>query len=210
MYDKRWSTVHSCVDTKEDSRSVDSLNPPKSMAFSMSETFNPSRRTLMKGAAWAVPAVAVASAAPALAASPIVSCQPADTLGFGTQNADVISWTRVVGTDKATAGGLGSAFDMRLGTWQTAQTQVVDNSGNTVKVTGYKMNFASDGVVLRTVKKVQTGGAKFLTPAQWTMGRKDAAGHDTWSGRLTVRPNSGPLVIGGGLVYTGTLQTNMQ
>ncbi|MDO4605881.1 MAG: hypothetical protein Q4B12_00985 [Bowdeniella nasicola] len=176
----------------------------------MSETFNPSRRTLMKGAAWAVPAVAVASAAPALAASPIVSCQPADTLGFGTQNADVISWTRVVGTDKATAGGLGSAFDMRLGTWQTAQTQVVDNSGNTVKVTGYKMNFASDGVVLRTVKKVQTGGAKFLTPAQWTMGRKDAAGHDTWSGRLTVRPNSGPLVIGGGLVYTGTLQTNMQ
>lgn len=40
-----------------------------------SEITSPSRRTIAKGAAWAVPAVAVASAAPSLAASP-TACEP--------------------------------------------------------------------------------------------------------------------------------------
>ena len=39
-------------------------------------TSGPSRRSIAKGAAWAVPAVSVAAAAPALAASPIAVCAP--------------------------------------------------------------------------------------------------------------------------------------
>lgn len=39
-------------------------------------TTHPSRRTIAKGAAWAVPAVAVAATAPALAASPTNECAP--------------------------------------------------------------------------------------------------------------------------------------
>jgi hypothetical protein len=42
-------------------------------------TAGPSRRQIAKGAAWAVPAVTVAAAAPALAASPTLpNCTPAD------------------------------------------------------------------------------------------------------------------------------------
>lgn len=68
----------------------------------------PSRRTLVKGAAWSVPVVAVAGAAPALAASPVIiynsgeSCKVASTDDFrfvfdttlpvGTQ-VTVTSWT---------------------------------------------------------------------------------------------------------------------
>lgn len=39
-------------------------------------TSGPSRRSIAKGAAWAVPAVTVAAAAPALAASPTDACAP--------------------------------------------------------------------------------------------------------------------------------------
>lgn len=39
-------------------------------------TAGPSRRQIAKGAAWAVPAVTVAAAAPALAASPLPVCEP--------------------------------------------------------------------------------------------------------------------------------------
>lgn len=39
-------------------------------------TSGPSRRSIAKGAAWAVPAVSVAAAAPALAASPLPVCDP--------------------------------------------------------------------------------------------------------------------------------------
>lgn len=39
-------------------------------------TAGPSRRQIAKGAAWAVPAVSVAAAAPALAASPVTACAP--------------------------------------------------------------------------------------------------------------------------------------
>lgn len=42
-------------------------------------TAGPSRRSIAKGAAWAVPAISVAAAAPSLAASPVVDCtQPAN------------------------------------------------------------------------------------------------------------------------------------
>lgn len=39
-------------------------------------TSGPSRRQIAKGAAWAVPAVSIAAAAPALAASPLPACDP--------------------------------------------------------------------------------------------------------------------------------------
>lgn len=54
-----------------------------------SEITSPSRRTIAKGAAWAVPAVAVASAAPSLAASP-TACEPG-ALEIGVECPSLIS-----------------------------------------------------------------------------------------------------------------------
>ena len=52
-------------------------------------TAGPSRRQIAKGAAWAVPAVSVAAAAPALAASPVTECAPgASTLMISVERCD--------------------------------------------------------------------------------------------------------------------------
>lgn len=50
-------------------------------------TAGPSRRQIAKGAAWAVPAVTVAAAAPALAASPLPVCGPG-ALVVSVENCD--------------------------------------------------------------------------------------------------------------------------
>ncbi len=174
------------------------------------QPLSPSRRSLMKGAAWAVPAVAVATATPAMAASPVkIPCPSADALGFRYQNADVLSLTRAVGTSdsKGVPGRKGSFFDMRLGTWQTPNRVFADANGNPVKVSGYRMRFKP--ATIRSVAKVASGGAKFKSPAKWTMGPKDAAGNDTWQGNLTWENNPLPLAIGAGLVFTASMQTDM-
>lgn len=50
----------------------------------------PSRRSIAKGAAWAVPAVSVAAAAPALAASTTLPVCPAGTLVVTVQNCNLL------------------------------------------------------------------------------------------------------------------------
>lgn len=65
-------------------------------------TAGPSRRSIAKGAAWAVPAVSVAAAAPSLAASPVdpgCGClQPGSFNTFTAQAATVLNLGTVTGT----------------------------------------------------------------------------------------------------------------
>lgn len=179
-----------------------------------------SRRTVAKGAAWAVPAIAVGSAAAAEQASPppnedpIVTCpeDPAD-LCFYTQSADVITNTRMIGTDVGKDnGGVGSFFDMRLGTWQfnaSCMPKAYYPNGTETKITGYRINWSTaNDIVLRGVKEDNTNGALGVT-YKWVKGAPDHWGNNEWTGHFTITPNPLPLVITAGLVFTGSLQTNM-
>lgn len=89
---------------------------------------NPSRRSVAKGAAWAVPAVAVAASAPSLAASPLPTCEAAaltvtancpgllstDSLNFTITNASGSGCVVPVGTpvDITVTGLVGLTLDL--------------------------------------------------------------------------------------------------
>lgn len=180
-----------------------------------------SRRTVAKGAAWAVPAIAVGSAAaaegtvsPEPGPDPVVTCpeDPAD-LCFYTQMADVITNSRVIGTDTADGSGRkGSSFDMRLGTWQfdtSCMPKAYFPDGSESKITGYKVNWPSAAtVVVRGVTEDDTNGALGVSH-KWVQGPTDHWGNNSWKGHLTLGPNSLPLVVGAGLAFTTNLQTTM-
>lgn len=180
-----------------------------------------SRRTVAKGAAWAVPAIAVGSAAAAEGTvspepdpDPVVTCpeDPAD-LCFRTQQADVITNTRAIGIDTgAGSGRKGSSFDIRLGTWQfdpSCMPKAYFPDGSEYKITGYKINWptAAD-IVVRGVTEDDTNGVLGVTH-KWVQGPGDTWGNNSWKGHFTVSPNPGALVVGAGLVFTGSVQTTM-
>lgn len=175
------------------------------------------RRTVVKGAAWAVPAVAVGTAAAGAAVSPedpiIQDCEELKSShGLHLQGADVVTWTATVGTLGSESGGAGTFYDMRLGTMQWSNPPVVINakSGEPVKITGYRINW-SPSAVAGAVKVQPVRDVVTDDDGQVISWRKGEAvnGVDSWSGKLTVTPNSGPLVIGAGLVFTGSLQTTV-
>lgn len=185
------------------------------------ENRNISRRTVAKGAAWAVPAVAVTSVANAATCSPncdlIYDCNEfAENNGLYLQGADVVTWTPVVGTTKIdTKRGKGTCFDTRLGTWQFAKPVVRDGDGQIVdpaKITGYRVNWEdakqAGSIIIQGARPAASGQSGLTgVKSQWVQGPKDSYGGNKWDGYFSVRPNSGPLVIGAGLVYTGTIQS---
>ncbi|MDO5726458.1 MAG: hypothetical protein Q4Q03_00870 [Bowdeniella nasicola] len=184
----------------------------------MSE-FSPqvARRTVVKGAAWAVPAVAVGTAAAGAAVSPddpiIQDCEELKSShGVHLQGADVVTWTPAVGTLGSTSGGSGTFYDMRLGTMQWSNPPVVINAGTgePVKITGYRINWspgAQPGAVkVQAVRDVVTDDNGQIV--SWRKG-ETINGINAWDGKLTVKPNSGPLAIGAGLAFTGSLQTTV-
>lgn len=174
--------------------------------FPVPQSTQPSRRTIVKGAAWATPALVVASSVPAIAASPDDElCEiEADELGWFNQKADSITWTKAVGSDSSTISGRkGTFFDTRLGTWQFGVQDIPKFANH--KITGYKVNWKSGlPIVIRTVDK-----ATFESEGKLVAGPSDPGGNNEFTGRWTLTPNSGPLVVGAGLVYTGSMQTNM-
>lgn len=175
------------------------------------------RRTVVKGAAWAVPAVAVGTAAAGAAVSPedpiIQDCeQLKSSHGVHLQGADVVTWTAAVGNHGSESGGSGTFYDMRLGTMQWSNPPVVidTKTGMPIKISGYRVNWTPGkelgAVKLQAVRDVVTDDNGQVI--SWRKG-ENVGGHNAWSGNLTVRPNGGPLAIGAGLVYTGSLQTTV-
>lgn len=193
------------------------------------DNFNVSRRTVAKGAAWAVPAVAIGSAAQAATCSEnpglIHDCSEfTDKTTFYTQGADLPTLTlKAVGTDNGPTGAKGTHFRAHLGTYQFRKPVVHDANGNVVdasKITGYRVNwkdaFKEDAIRIRTIREDATNGVLGRN-IKWVQGPADENGEREWGARFSsaisgggvMGPNSGPLVIGAGLVYTGTLQTKL-
>lgn len=150
---------------------------------------NVSRRSVAKGAAWSIPAVAVGSAAPAFAVSQVpVECgvTPAVT------DTGLKSLSGVVGTqstyDPANAGlaKKGTYISLSAGMWQFSKPTQTD--GKTADyVTGYSLSVPAGSVV-----RIQTFN-----------GTKSTAAWDG-SGVLTT-----PQVIGAGLAMAFNIQTNV-
>ncbi len=181
----------------------------------MTETQNASkisRRKVLAGAAWATPAIVAVSATPALASSPFpVDCANYDISGVKPGATDVITWTRVVGTDQGLdSNGPGATFDTRLGQWQFAAKPTGTDGKVLSNVTGYRVTW-EDQIVIRGLKSDPNGGVgkPDLTDDRYVAGPKDKFGHNSWTGHFTLRPNNNPLVLGAGLVYTGTIRSNM-
>lgn len=173
----------------------------------MANSTSPTRRTVVKGAAWATPALVVASAVPAIAASPEDEdpCGPADVLGWTGQSADVIAWTAAEGKyDSAIPGLKGTGFDVRLGTWQF--DPAADPKFADLGVTGYKINWdTGTPIVFRSIDpEVWDKGNGTLA-----VGASDDAGANEWHGSFSRKPNSGPLVAGAGLVFVGGIQSTV-
>lgn len=193
------------------------------------ENRNISRRTVAKGAAWAVPAVAVTSVANAVTCSPnceiIYDCNAfVDKTAFWTQGADLPSLTlKAVGTDTSPSGRKGTHFRAHLGTYQFRKPLVVNAQGETVDpdtITGYRVDwseaFEPDAIRFRTIREDNENGVLGRN-YRWAQGPADANGDREWGARFSsaiagggvMGPNSGPLVLGAGLVYAGTLQTKI-
>lgn len=178
-----------------------------------------SRRTVAKGAAWAVPAIAVGSAAAAEQASPppdedpIVQCptEP-ENLCWYAQGADVISATRWKGSDAGKGSGRnGSYFNFHLGTWQfdtSCMPQARYPDGTEYKITGYRVNWPTGkDIVIRGVREDSDG--TLGVSHKWAMGHLDPFGNNTWVGHFTDYPNQGPLVVGAGLLFRGGFQSDL-
>ncbi|QUY63661.1 hypothetical protein [Gulosibacter molinativorax] len=81
--------------------------------FNTPESKGVSRRTLMKGAAWAVPVIAVASASPAFAASPDSPVDPSAVPGTFCQHSNAKQYHGVFRFNNT----VGVPVTVTLGTW---------------------------------------------------------------------------------------------
>ncbi|MDO5728671.1 MAG: hypothetical protein Q4P71_03485 [Actinomycetaceae bacterium] len=172
----------------------------------MTNSTSPSRRTVVKGAAWTAPAVVVASAVPAMAASndEELCSVSADELNWYNQGADVVSWTSFRGTDESAIAGMkGTYYDIRMGTWQFG---IANNPKfRNQNITGYRINWnPGHPIKLRTIDidEWNNGG-------QLVEGPSDPEGNREFEGRFTKQPNANPLYIASGLFFDGGIQTTL-
>lgn len=140
-----------------------------------------SRRSVARGAAWSIPAVAVAGAAPALSASIYqITCPSVAPLSdTGLKSSSIASGTQS-SYDKTSGHsdiGMGSAFLLNVGMWQF--------SAPDPEVTGYKLSFPSTSVGITTASGVKSQGTITL-------------------GQVTT-----PQVIGAGLAMQFTIQSGV-
>ncbi len=171
------------------------------------------RRALLKGAAWAAPTAAMALGAPALAQSPTftVGCEES-AIPDALYASGLVGWTRVAGTKYGRGTNTsGSFFDMRFGQWQFGGGyRPSDPQGKRLDdVTGYRISWGKEIIIRSIVKDASGSPANPKRSEKYVAAPLDPAGHNTWTGTVGGAPNSGPLVIGAGLAYTGNSQTNM-
>lgn len=154
---------------------------------------NVSRRSLAKGAAWSVPAVSLASAAPAMAASPFTAtCPPAATV-MKLQAGSAPSVAAAVTGDGTYKGG--TYYDLGMGMWNVPATTTT--SGATT--TGYYLNWGSSNT-----KCDASNGTSALDAVSVTNGQGK-----TYPAKLTLSTPVGcsPQVAGAGLMVNFGVQT---
>lgn len=152
-----------------------------------------SRRSVARGAAWGVPAIAVASAAPAMAASlGAVVCPAASTLKL--QPASAISVSSILVGDGTYKGG--TAYSISAGQWNVPAGTTV----NGTSVTGYELIAGATGV-----SNCSNGTSNAQQVAVTTGDNK------SYVGKVTASTPTGcsPQTAGAGLATTITLQTSV-
>lgn len=145
----------------------------------MTNSTSPSRRTVVKGAAWAAPAVVVASSVPALAVSEKPECNATGPdLGFEMNPLDILDGgVRTAGVHKGTNGKAGSTFTFNFGTW-TFKLDGTPFAGR--GITGYRINWATGKpVVLRSIDV-----DSWEADGSLVSGPKDQTGVDEWTGEF--------------------------
>ncbi|MDO5727008.1 MAG: hypothetical protein Q4Q03_03690, partial [Bowdeniella nasicola] len=164
------------------------------------------RRTVAKGAAWAVPAVVVGSSAAAnTQVSPdpdepiIVNCPTSpEELCYRNYATDKIGGARTaqwVLPPKGPKSGPGTKFGglagFTLGTWKFDKACLPQGyyaDGSPAKLRFYKMNTGKDqSIKIRTVKEDPNGtlGVNYT----WAKGKQDYWGNDEWEGYFATRPD---------------------
>lgn len=154
---------------------------------------NVSRRSLAKGAAWSVPAVSLASAAPAMAASPFTAiCPPAATV-MKLQTGSAPSVAAAVAGDGTYSGG--TYYTLGLGQWDAPTTTT--NTG--AATTGIYLNWGATNT---------TCGNSNGTSAKDAVGLKTADGK-SYKGKLTLSTPVGcsPTAAGAGLLVNVGIQS---
>lgn len=152
------------------------------------------RRTLAKGAAWAVPAVGLMAAAPAFAASPPTTITCPDPAGISLQGGSVLSMTtRAIG-DGTYAGG--TYFGLNLGQWNVPAA--VGN--NSTEVTGYYLLTGQCGI--------KTCDANYIPGTEFTVTNGNGV---AYKGKVTAQSPvaCSPQVAGAGLSESIHLQTSI-
>lgn len=154
---------------------------------------NMSRRSVAKGAAWSVPAVAVATSAPALAASEgTVTCPPASSLTL--QPASAISVSSILVGDGTYSGG--TSYTISAGQWNVP----AGTTSNGQTVTGYYLIAGATGV-----SNCSNGIADAQQVAVTTGDNKSYVGKVTASTPAACSPQT----AGAGLATNITLQTSV-
>lgn len=154
---------------------------------------NVSRRSIAKGAAWSVPAVAVASAAPALAASPFTAvCPPAASV-MTLQVGSAPSVAAAVAGDGTYSGG--TYYNLGLGMWNVPASASTTGQATT----GYYLNWGSINTTCNASNGTSAKDAVGLTTAD---GKK-------YRGKLTLSTPVGcsPQVAGAGLMVNVGIQS---
>ena len=167
-----------------------------------------SRRTLAKGAAWSVPVVAVAAAAPTASASP-ADCISSGTLTNSTSGVPATANYACVQTDEA-----GNPTGTGLGNWRVqiiVATCTAVHAGSTLK---QAPQITANVITSATARNVLAGfGADTVTGGSSTASYSvsgQVVGPGTRQGNLTI--GSFPVPASGGITTTatgtGTLETS--
>lgn len=159
----------------------------------------PSRRTVVRGAAWAVPTVAVATAAPAFAASPCTT-SACPNISFGT-----------VGSSNATTAGNGWSYSTNYvagsGTeWTNANARGFQPASTTSPFTDKGSTFsaaAEPGTDNRRLILTQTGQPALAASCSYTV-KVGIITYTSTSKALVLRVLVGATIVG---TYDSSLET---
>ncbi|QDZ14978.1 choice-of-anchor G family protein [Humibacter ginsenosidimutans] len=154
-----------------------------------------SRRTVMKGAAWSVPVLAVSAAVPAYAAVSPTQCSPAGTL-FNAQSRGILLSGTVAGTDLDDVAKLEGVHATAFST-NTPPKDVQDTETSPLDVTALsavQLNLTGVGTVLSDILSLVSGNQSVGTVNQYAYAHEDPTAHPTLgaSGAVT---DSGAIAL---------------
>lgn len=162
-----------------------------------------SRRTVAKGAAWATPVIAMASAAPAYAASLLTVVCPDPAKVMTLQGGSAISVSSQLAGNGSEGGGTGTYYSLSLGQWNVNSAQTT--SGQTI--TGYYLDWGTS----------KTGDNTSNNCTDWN-GTSPVGGLSPTNGAgtrykghisLATPTSCSPQVAGAGLAVNVGIQTNI-